>query len=256
MKKLTILTLLLIIGLGIFAQENKKPLTFDDILKWNRITETLISNDGNTIVYKSEPWKGDPIIKITGKDGDEIASLCCATNALITNDSKFVVFTIKPSEETIRELKLKKTKKEDMPQNKLGIYHLENNDIDTICNFKSFKLPEKWDGWLAYQIETEIVKDTNKVESEDEKEQEIKKESKKNGFKLVLKNLNTSEEIEIPFVTDYHFAEENKFLTFISTGTDDDFNAGVYLFDINQQIKTNVLLAKGDYKQLTINKTG
>ncbi|MGM0505392.1 MAG: hypothetical protein ACQESQ_12270, partial [Bacteroidota bacterium] len=124
MKKLSILTLLMIFSLGLFAQQNKKPLTFDDILQWNRITETIIANDGNTIVYKSEPWKGDPTLKIAEKDGNEVSTLPCATDAKMTNDSEYVIFTIVPSEDTIRQLKLAKTKKEDMPKNKLGIYHV------------------------------------------------------------------------------------------------------------------------------------
>lgn len=123
MKKLILFIYLL--GIVAFnAQSQKRELTFDDILKWNRITEKQISNDGNFIVYKNEPWKGDAILKIANKSGKEIGSVDCGQNAVITNNSKFVVFTIKPYEDEIRELKLKKTKKEDMPLNKLGIYNL------------------------------------------------------------------------------------------------------------------------------------
>jgi hypothetical protein len=75
MKKLTILIFGVLIGITVFAQSNKKTLTFDDILKWNRITEKMISNDGNTVVYKSEPWKGDPILRIVDKKGIELNTI-------------------------------------------------------------------------------------------------------------------------------------------------------------------------------------
>jgi len=252
MKKLSILTLLMIFCLAVFGQQNKKPLTFDDILKWNRITETAISNDGNTIVYKSEPWKGDPILEITAKNGDKMATLPCATDANITNDSEYVIFTIVPSEDTIRQLKLAKTKKEDMPKNKLGIYHLATGRIDTIPDFKSYKIPEKWDEWVAYQVETTVEKDTSAFENENKP----KKESAENGYKLVIRNLETSKAIEYPFVTDYELAKENEFITFTSTGKQDSFEAGVYLFNFTDQNLTAILKAKGTFKQLTIDKKG
>ncbi len=252
MKKLNLLTLLMIVSLGVFAQQNKKPLTFDDILKWNRITETIIANDGNTIVYKSEPWKGDATLIIAEKDGNEIATLPCATGAEITNDSEYVIFTIVPSEDTIRQLKLAKTKKEDMPGKKLGIYHLEDNTIDTISHFKSYKIPEKWDGWLAYQVESEVEKDTSATE----KDNKPKKESAKNGYKLVLRTLETSKETEYSFVTDYQLAEESEFVAFVSTGDHDAFEAGVYRYNMAEQNQTAIFKGEGIYKQLSIDQNG
>ena len=72
MKHLQRFSLLLcILGLTIasVAQE-KKPLTFNDILKWNRITEKALSADGDMVAYKLEPWKGDPVLKVKEKDGN------------------------------------------------------------------------------------------------------------------------------------------------------------------------------------------
>jgi len=143
-----------------FSQDEKRPLTHEDILKWERITETVISNDGKYIVYKQEPWKGDPTLKITTQKAEEILSAKCGTDAQITNDSKFVVFTLKPAEDTIRQLKLKKAKKEDLPINKLAIFNLKYQKTDTIEKLISVKVPEKWAGWIAWQ--SEAVKDTTK----------------------------------------------------------------------------------------------
>ncbi|HSH52770.1 MAG TPA: prolyl oligopeptidase family serine peptidase, partial [Bacteroidales bacterium] len=252
MKNLSILTFLMIFTLGVFAQQNKKPLTFDDILKWNRITETIIANDGNTIVYKSEPWKGDPVLKITEYNGKEIATLPRATGTKITNDSEFVIFTIVPSEDSIRQLKLAKAKKEDMPKNKLGIYHLATGRIDTIPDFKSYKVPEKWDGWLAYQVETPVEEDSSASENENKP----KKESVENGYKLVLRNLESSEEVEYPFVKDYQLAEDNEIIAFSSTGKKDFYESGIYLFNFTDQNLTAIIKAKGTFKQLTIDKKG
>ena len=155
MKNIVLFVCLLLLSSTITAQNSKKrPLTHGDVLKWNRITETIISNNGKFIVYKQEPWKGDPILKITTPKAEEIASFNGGTDAQITADSKFVVFMLKPAEDTIRQLKLKKTKKEDFPSNKLVIFNSEKLKTDTIEKLISVKVPEKWAGWIAWQTET------------------------------------------------------------------------------------------------------
>ena len=144
MKKAILLSMVLFLGYFGFTQTNKKVLTFDDILKWNRITEKSISNDGNIIVYKVEPWKGDPVLKIKNNSGKEIKSINCGTNGKISNNSQTVVFKIKPKEELVRELKLKKTKKEDMPEDSIGIFNINKNSIIKYEKLKSYKIPEKF----------------------------------------------------------------------------------------------------------------
>ncbi|MDA3839701.1 MAG: hypothetical protein PF572_01300 [Patescibacteria group bacterium] len=249
MKKITSFIILVFIGISLIAQNNKKPLTFDDIIKWNRISEKIISNDGNTIVYKSEPWKGNPVLKIANNTGNELKSIISGTNACITSDSKYIAFTIKPKLEVLRELKLKKTKKENMPKNKLGIFNIQNSTIDTINNLKSYKLPKNWSAWIAYQYEKEHSKDTSKKDLG-------KKESEDNGSILTLKNLDTNNKIDFPFVTDYILAENKEILAFITTGDDKDFKAGVYYYNLKKNSQKEIIIAKGQYKQLSLNTIG
>ncbi|MBU1013946.1 MAG: prolyl oligopeptidase family serine peptidase [Bacteroidetes bacterium] len=256
MRKITFLALFILFASTITAQ-NKKSLTFDDILKWNRITEQMISNDGKFVVYKNEPWKGDPVLKISSSAGVEQFSLIGGTGASLTQDSKFVVFTIKPETEVVRQLKLKKTKKEKLPKDALGIYDLTKNSLTKIENLKSYKTPEKWSGWIAYQTEAEIVEvKKDSTEAEKPKAKKAKEESAKNGYSLQVKNLNADEMISFPFVTQYLFAEEGKVLTFVSTGNDKDFKEGVYKFDAITKSNTAIYLGKADFKQLSIRKDG
>lgn len=248
MKNAAILISFLFLAGNIFAQTTKKPLTHDDILKWQRITETVISNDGKFIVYKHEPWKGDPTLKITTPKGDEIATVKCGTDAQITFDSKFVVFTLKPAEDTIRQLKLKKTKKEDLPINRLAIFNLETQKTDTIEKLISVKVPEKWADWIAWQ--TEVEKDTTK-----KAKAEAKKDDEK-VYPLFVKNLKTSETNEFPGVSSYLFAEEKETLVFISEGKDSTFEAGIYVLSLTENSTQKIFDGKGKFKQLTIDKTG
>lgn len=246
MKKLTVLLTLLLTGTILYAQTEKRPLTFDEILKWKRITETHLSNDGKYIVYKEDPWEGDPVLKITTPKGEEQASIECGTNASITADSKFVVFTLKAPVDTVRNLKLKGTKKEDLPDDKLVIYNLQDNSMEEIESLKSVKVPEKWSGWIVYQ--TNGQKDENGD----------KKGSKKNGKKstpLFIKNLSGGNVKEIPSVDAFELAAENAVLTFVSKG-DSLFTSGTYVYDLNANTETQILDSIGKVEQLTINKSG
>ncbi|HSH20299.1 MAG TPA: hypothetical protein VLA03_07585, partial [Draconibacterium sp.] len=249
MKKITFSFIILLFTIVVSAQPAKRPLTHDDILKWERITETLISNDGKTIVYKQEPWKGDPTLKITAPKAEEIASIKCGTNAQITSDSKFVIFTIKPIEDTIRALKLNKTKKEDLPINKLAIFNLKDYKIDTIDELISVKVPEKWANWIAYQ--TKAPEDTTK-----KAKSEAKSKDEGKVYPLFVRNLNTGERFEFPAVNDYVFAEEKEALVFISEGKDSTFEAGIYHIDLPENNTQKILDGKGKFKQLIIDKTG
>ncbi len=247
MKKIFTLFTLLSLGLLATAQPKKRPLTFDDVQNWNRITETHISNNGAFIVYKLQPQKGDPVLKITTPDGNEKTSVTGGTNAKITADSKFVIFTLKPLKETVRELKLKKTKKEKMPKDKLVIYNPERAEADTINAIKTSEIPDKWAGWIAWQTDT--PQDSTKKGKE-------KKSNSEHVYPLFIKNLNSANITEIPAVSSYVFAAKSKVLTYISEGKDSTFDAGVYVYNLAENNTIKILSGKGKFKNLTINKTG
>lgn len=244
-KQLNLILLFLSISLFAFSQHGKKPLNHDDILKWNRITEKLISNNGQTIVYKTQPWKGDPTLKITTPKAKEILSLAGATEAKITANSSFVVFTIKPLEAEVHALKLKKTKKEDMPLSELGIFSITDQKLETIAKLKGFKMPSKGLAFLAYQIEAK--KDTSK---------KVKGKPSKKALALKLRNLETKAEQSFPAVSDYFFAEEGTSLIFASESKDEEFDAGIYHLNLESNKLSQLYTGKADFKQISINKEG
>ena len=254
MKKGTLLFFLISVCIALHGQITKKPLTHDDILKWEKITEQHISNDGKIIVYKQEPWKGDPTLKITTSKGEELTSIKCGTDAKITSDSKFVVFTLLPAEDSIRQLKLLKTKKEDMPVNQLAIYNISKKTLETVNKLKSINVPENWSGWIFWQ--TEAPKDTTQNKGKKRDGIDTKQKDSEKALPLFIRNLTTGETTEIPAVSDYVFAEEKEVLTFISEGKDSTFDAGIYRFDLIDNSKQKICVGKGKYTQLTIYKNG
>ncbi|MDX8340720.1 prolyl oligopeptidase family serine peptidase [Draconibacterium sp. IB214405] len=240
MKNFLSLLALLIISAGLSAQTEKQELTFDDILKWNRITETHLSNNGKYIAWKEEPWKGDATLKISTPEAKEIASFNYGTKAQFSNDSRYLIFTEVPPADTIRALKLKKTKKEDLPQNKLVVFDIEENKSETIENLKSVKVPEEWSGWIAYQ-----AKDPN----------DSTKSKKDKKHPLYIKDLATGSTKQYPAVSSYELAKDQPFISFISEG-DSTFTAGVYLFDLKAEKLSPILEAEGKFEQLCIADNG
>ena len=88
-------------------------------------------------------------------------------NITISDDDKFVVFKIKPTYKQTRDAKIAKKKPDEMPKDSLGIYDIEQNKLEKIARVKSYKMPEKAGGWLAYLMEKPLpeTKDSKELDS-------------------------------------------------------------------------------------------
>jgi dipeptidyl aminopeptidase/acylaminoacyl peptidase len=249
MRRALFTTLLLTIAILLTAQNVRKPLTWDDIESWRRVTETVISPDGSYVAYKSEPWKGDQVIKVYDKKGKEVATYSPATGLQFTYDSRHLLFTIKPSYEVVRELKQAKAKREDMPSDTLAIWSVEGA-IEKIPGIRSFSIPAKWSGWLAYQTEPAAPQ---KASASERNEKPSKKESATNGYKLNFRNLKTGQTISFPFVTQVQFASERPLAFFVTTGDENGLAPGLYIYDFDKGESRAVKTGKGEYRQVTFN---
>jgi dipeptidyl aminopeptidase/acylaminoacyl peptidase len=250
MKKSILITLLIaVMFTSLTAQESKKYIDHDAIEKWNRITETAISDNGKYISYKVEPWRGNSDVFIYTSLGEQVEKFESAGGIRFSMDSKYLVFKKVLTLETTRELKLKKTKKDDMPGERLGIYDIGNESLFEIENIIEYKMPEKWSAYLAYK-----ARKTKVVDSEGETEG--KKESDKNGYDLKLRNLISGDELSWPFVKTFMFVPEKEQIIFVSMGDDADFKAGIYRYDISTDQLTGLSESNGDFRQITISDEG
>jgi dipeptidyl aminopeptidase/acylaminoacyl peptidase len=258
MKRIILICLILFVSKQLLPQE-KRSLTFDDIIKWNRITEKVISDDGTLIAFTTEPWEGDPTVTLYDGNAVMKASFSCATGINITPDSRFLIFTLKTPEDKVRELKLKKTKKEDMPSDMLGIYNVSEGITDSVARLKSFKVPSKWAGWIAWQTEPVKEKPATPADTagdRKENDKKSKKESAENGYPLFIRNLNNGQTDTVEFVTEYLFAEEAEMIIYTTTGDDYGLEPGVILADLRKGVKTYLYTGKAKYKQLSLDKKG
>lgn len=151
MKSIFLSSLLLIAVSICFAQ--KKPLDHSVYDSWQHIGERMLSNDGKWVVYTIEPQEGDNELVIQSSDAKYKRSVPRGYTALITEDSRFVIFKIKPLYKDTREAKIKKKKADDMPKDSIGIIELGKEEIWKAAKTKSYKTPQKSFGWVAYQTE-------------------------------------------------------------------------------------------------------
>ncbi|NOQ28279.1 MAG: prolyl oligopeptidase family serine peptidase [Bacteroidales bacterium] len=229
MKKNLLLLPLLFISLITFCQNSKKPLDFSVYDDWKYIESKAISNDGEWILYESNPYKGDGKTVIYNSTNKQIIEIKRASIAKISANSDFIAFKIYPNTDTLRALKLKKTDKDKLPKDSLGILILGNTEILKVENIKSFDIPEKESSWLAYLYTQEIPKDTTKKDDK-KKDKKFDKEAPKE-YDFVISNPVNNKKYEFRNITEYSFSENGKLVSFIKQQNDTLLKSTIYIFN-------------------------
>lgn len=234
------LTLLCLTSLA-FGQ--KKILDHPDFDIWNTIENPRISRNGELIMYSLEKGEEDNHLKIRDNKGELFFEHERGYNGRFTYDSEFAVFTIKPWTNEVRELKRQKTKKDKMPKDTLAILNLNSKALTKIPMVRSYRLPQKWAGYIAYQL------DANAVSSE-----KGKKPSAKNGYHTILRNLQTGAQDSIKYVLKYAFAEEGEVMTYALSNMAEA--PGVYVNKLGSTTSQIYDVAKAKYPQMSISPSG
>ncbi len=259
--KIVLSITVLFMSLSISAQ--KKMLDHSDVELWNTIKNKTISSNGNFVMYSLEKGEQNQFLKIKDANANTIFEYGRGENGKFTYNDTFAIFAIKPNKDSIRALQRKKIDKEKLPKDTLGIYNLSDKSFVKIANVKSYKLPEKWEGYVAYLLED--IK-TDKKKKSDSKEadsikpktiKKIKKVGKDSGYHLVVRNLNSGKQDTVKFVKDFIFAKEGKRLAYITTGVDSTLSEGVYVIDLQNNSSKNIFKSdKAKYAKLSFSDSG
>ncbi len=238
---------LMLISISTFSQ--KKILDHPDFDIWNKIVNQEISSEGNFIMYSIEKGEKDQHIKIKDNEGNLIFDYERSEDGMFTYDSKFAVFKIKAWKDSITEMKRKNVEKENLPRDSIGIFNLENNSLHKIANIKSYKIPKKWSGFLAYTYDKTPLEQNNKLKDSINSEK---------GYPLIIRNLKTNKEDTIPFVTNYTFAKEGMVLSYSTTGLKDSINPGIYIKNLktNSSKQIHISHEKTKYFKLNLSNSG
>lgn len=272
-----------------FLLAQKKPLDHSVYDGWQSIGERMISNDGKWVVHTVTPQEGDADLFIQSTDGSNYKKqISRGYNAIITEDSRFVVFKIKPWFKETRDARIKKKKPEDMPKDSIGIVELGKDNVFKVAKIKSYKTPEKSFGWVAYQKEVvpsrQVMAPTQKTVDSLKKKidsltlliTELKNTKSGNkdgldadddpataastldGSDLILRNLGSSQEKTFKNVVDYAFnANGQKLVMRVAKSAKDSNSANaVLLYDLKKERLDTILKNGNDFKNFAFTEDG
>ena len=231
-----ILFFFIVLALASFIVAQKKPLDHSVYDSWESVTQASISNDGLYAVYIVAPQDGDSILYVVNVKTQATTRIDRGFNAQITDDSRFVVFQIKPTQAEKKEARLQKKSADEQPKDSLGWLQLGTQNAEKLPDVKSYRMPEKASDFFAYTAQ--MPKDTV-TQKKDEKPDA-----------LILYYFKSGTYDTIPYVNNYTVSKNGKYLAYTTKPLEKDSAAvpGVYLYDTKLR-QTSVLMEnKGDYK--------
>jgi dipeptidyl aminopeptidase/acylaminoacyl peptidase len=141
------------------ATAQKPALDHDAYDAWKTIRGERMSPDGEWVLYHLAPRVGDSELVVTRRGAHEVR-VPRVGNARFSPDSRFVVFTIVPAHDSVRALRLRETKREDMPLDTLGILTLATGELTRLPGVRAWRLPDQGTGVVAYTMDPVAAPDT------------------------------------------------------------------------------------------------
>lgn len=284
-----LLFFVLLFPLFLFAQ--KKPLDHSVYDSWQSIGERMISNDGKWVLYTVTPQEGDAALYIQSADGQGYKKMVPrGYNALLTEDSRFAVFRIRPTYKETRDARIKKRKPEEMPKDSFAVVELGKEDVWKVAKVKSYKAPQKGIGWVAYHKEADqaairaagaptqktvdslrktvdslvmLVNELKNIkggnrDAADADEEPAAGGTANAGSDLVLRSLATGKDKVFKNVVDYYFNTYGQKLMMRTSKSprDSGSKAAVLMYDLAKEKLDTVLKGGNDFKGFAFTEDG
>ncbi|MFC4871617.1 S9 family peptidase [Negadavirga shengliensis] len=207
----------LFIHLGAVAQE-KRPLTHADYDRWESISGTFISNDGQWVAYQVVLQDGDGrAVFMSHQSPSRKWSVPRGEKIRFSEDGRRGIGLIKAEKDAVRKHKLMKTKKEHLPKDSLFVIDLTSGKVDKHPGVKDFMLPDKNKNWYAYQCEPARG---DSVETGGNAPKKSKGKDEKERFSIEVRKFGEGKNHQFHNVSDFGFDEEGRFLYYVQAADD------------------------------------
>ena len=259
MRTRLITAIIILISINLWAQ--KRPMTVEDSKTWNRISNTIISSNGEYVAYKIAPNKGDGNLFLYKSKTESTIQFERGTNAKLAYNNKLLIFKINPQADSLRQKKLDKIKKDKLPKDSLGIYLIDRDTLIKVEKIKHYYLPKNNSNWVAYLYDykepidtTEIKKDS--LENKTDSLKSEKKEFKQEGHRLVLLNTQNLEKYIYDNISDVAYSKNGTVFAFIRQIKDSIDSTRIFIFN-TKLAKENLIFSKaGKSQKINTNKIG
>jgi len=221
--------LLLIVGLHP-ALAQKKALTYRDIMTFRQIRTPVISEDGRWAAYAAVPDRGNGEAVVREVAGDREFRIPRGERPVVSKNGLWAAAVLKPDALERAAAQKKKLR------TGLALIDLTRGDIREFEKVDRFAFSDD-SRFLAYLLFKEEKKPGKEEKAEKEKAETGEKAEKAarpvTGAVLVLIRLETGEEIQIPFVHEYAFDPDSRFLAY-SLAAEDSAGNGLFAIRLDR----------------------
>ena len=230
------LFILLSTFIAINVSAEKKPLDHSVYNSWESIPQLIISNDGSHSVHIVAPQDGDSVLYVTNTKSLQATRIDRGFSPQITDDSRYVVFRIKPTQEEKKDARKKKKKADEQPKDSLAWVKFGTQQVEKIPDVKSYKMPEKASEYFVYA--TPMPKDTVNHKKDEKPDY------------MIIYYFNSGVYDTIPYVDSYTVSKNGKYLSYTTKPSEKDTIAvpGAYIYDTKTRKSTVIMESKGSYK--------
>ncbi len=236
----------------VFAQQ-KVPLDFSVYDGWKVINGYSITNDGKWVTYEINPYKGDGELVVMNPERLVKKMFDRGEKAVFSPTSKYLAFKVVPQADSIRQLKLKKVKKDKMPKDSLKIWVFKTGKLIAISELKSFTIPEEGSEWMAY---THTLKVEEKGDKKAEKKGKKKVKDAPEVYDLVIINPLKGAEYRFKNVSEFSVSRNGKLIGFIQVDADSILSSKVSVFDTEKEDIQKIFDQQGLAKKVTVDNSG
>lgn len=142
MKYHAFLIIISFLGFSFNTLAQKKIINHEVYNSWKRIGQTTLSPNGKYAAFTIKPYKGDGYLYLVNLETGKKDSVFKGQNPKFDSKSELLYFTIHPGFDTLRNLEIKKIKKDKWPNDSLAIWYLKNDSLVIKNQLKDFLLAE------------------------------------------------------------------------------------------------------------------
>lgn len=153
----TALFLLAFLGLaGVEVSAQKKPLDHSVYDSWQSVKSSMMSADGQVLVYAVGPQQGDGSVFVENLRTGAAIEVGCALKYSFPQDGKFVFCTVNPPYAVTRQAKIDKKKADEMPADTLVV--INTATMSEVCRIGGAKASKSGYDSAPYVFVSQSVK--------------------------------------------------------------------------------------------------